>query len=166
MMTVKTLDQLLNENIISQMTYDRVILSKQYIERKYNLKSKKNLELQNFLSQLNLYNIKQSQINSIRNEIFLNQKEKYRKSREKQSIRQYESLSIIGRGAFGEVHVCREKNTGNIYAIKKIKKQVLIEKNQLIHIRNEQYFMSNVKNEWIVDLKASFQEGDYLFLVS
>ena len=114
-MTVKTLDQLLNENIISQMTYDRVILSKQYIERKYNLKSKKNLELQNFLSQLNLYNIKQSQINSIRNEIFLNQKEKYRKSREKQSIRQYESLSIIGRGAFGEVHVCREKNTGNIY---------------------------------------------------
>ena len=165
MMTVKTLDQLLNENIISQMTYDRVILSKQYIERKYNLKSKKNLELQNFLSQLNLYNIKQSQINSLRNEIFLNQKEKYRKSREKQSIRQYESLSIIGRGAFGEVHVCREKNTGNIYAIKKIKKQVLIEKNQLIHIRNEQYFMSNVKNEWIVDLKASFQEGDYLFLV-
>ena len=165
MMTVKTLDQLLKENIISQRTYDKVILSKQYIERKYNLKSKKNLELQNFLSQLNLYNIKQSQINNIRNEIFLNQKEKYRKSREKQSIRQYESLSIIGRGAFGEVHVCREKNTGNIYAVKKIKKEILIEKKQLIHIRNEQYFMSNVKNEWIVDLKASFQEGEYLFLV-
>ena len=165
MMTVKTLDQLLQENIISKRTYDKVILSKQYIERKYNLKSKKNLEFKNFLSQLNLYNIKQSQINNIRKEIFLNQKEKYRKSREKQSIRQYESLSIIGRGAFGEVHVCREKNTGNIYAIKKIKKQVLIEKNQLIHIRNEQYFMSNVKNEWIVDLKASFQEGGYLFLV-
>ena len=165
MMTVKTLDQLLQENIISKRTYDKVILSKQYIERKYNLKSKKNLEFKNFLSQLNLYNIKQSQINNIRKEIFLNQKEKYRKSREKQSIRQYESLSIIGRGAFGEVHVCREKNTGNIYAIKKMKKEVLIEKNQLIHIRNEQYFMSNVKNEWIVDLKASFQEGGYLFLV-
>ena len=53
MMTVKTLDQLLKENIISQRTYDKVILSKQYIERKYNLKSKQNLEMQNFLSQLN-----------------------------------------------------------------------------------------------------------------
>ena len=65
MMTVKTLDQLLQENIISKRTYDKVILSKQYIERKYNLKSKKNLEFKNFLSQLNLYNIKQSQINNI-----------------------------------------------------------------------------------------------------
>ena len=165
MMTVKTLEQLLQEKKISQRTYDKVILSKQYIERKYNLKSKKNFELQNFLSELNLYNIKQSQINDIKNEIFLNQKEKYRKMREKQSIRDYESLSIIGRGAFGEVHVCREKKTGNIYAIKKIKKELLIQKNQLIHIRNEQYFMSNVKSEWIVDLKASFQEGGYLFLV-
>ena len=76
-MTVKTLDQLLKENIISQRTYDKVILSKQYIERKYNLKSKQNLEMQNFLSQLNLYNIKQSQINNIKNEIFQNQKNKY-----------------------------------------------------------------------------------------
>ena len=25
--------------------------------------------------------------------------------------------------------------------------------------------MSNVKSPWIVDLKASFQEGDYLYLV-
>ena len=165
MMTVKTLDQLLKENIISQRTYDKVILSKQYIERKYNLKSKQNLEMQNFLSQLNLYNIKQSQINNIKNEIFQNQKNKYRKSREKQSIFEYESLSIIGRGAFGEVHVCREKKTGNIYAIKKIRKNVLEEKNQIIHIRNEQYFMSNVKSEWIVDLKASFQDGDFLYLV-
>ena len=165
MMTVKTLEQLLQENKISQRTYDKVILSKQYIERKYNLKSKKNIELQNFLSELNSHNINQSQINDIKNEIFLNQKEKYRKMREKQSIREYESLSIIGRGAFGEVHVCREKKTGNIYAIKKIKKELLIEKNQLIHTRNEQYFMSNVKSEWIVDLKASFQEGGYLFLV-
>ena len=165
MMTVKTLDQLLKENIISQRTYDKVILSKQYIERKYNLKSKQNLEMQNFLSQLNLYNIKQSQINNIKNEIFQNQKNKYRKSREKQSIFEYESLSIIGRGAFGEVHVCREKKTGNIYAIKKIRKNVLEEKNQIIHIRNEQYFMYNVKSEWIIDLKASFQDGDFLYLV-
>ena len=44
---------------------------------------------------------------------------KYRKQREKISIKDYESLAIIGRGAFGEVHVCREKLTGEIVAIKK-----------------------------------------------
>jgi len=32
------------------------------------------------------------------------------------------------------VHVCREKKTGNIVAVKKIKKDVLIIKNQVIHV--------------------------------
>ena len=91
--------------------------------------------------------------------------EELRKNRKKQTIRDYESIKIIGRGAFGEVHVCRVIKTGEIVAIKKIKKEVLIKKNQIIHIRNEQLFMSKVKSPWIVELKASFQEDDFLYLV-
>jgi serine/threonine kinase 38 len=123
------------------------------------------MELKNFFSQLNLYNVNQSKLNIIKKEIYEKQTENYRKLREKQSIREYESLSIIGRGAFGEVHVCRKIKTGEIVAIKKIKKNVLIKKNQVIHIMNEQQFMSKVKSPWIVDLKASFQEQEYLYLV-
>ena len=165
MMTTKTLEQLLNENIISQRTYDKVILSKKYIERKYNIKSKKYEQMKNFFDELNSYEINQTKINNIKKEIFENQIIKYRKSREKQSVRDYESISIIGRGGFGEVYLCREKKTGEIVAIKKIKKDVLVEKNEVIHVRNEQLFMANVKSPWIVELKASFQEGDYLYLV-
>ena len=40
----------------------------------------------------------------------------------------------------------------------KIRKDVLVIKNQVIHVRNEQLFMSRVKSPWIVELKASFQE--------
>ena len=58
-----------------------------------------------------------------------------------------------------------KKKTGQIVAVKKIKKEVLIIKNQIIHVRNEQLFMSKVKSQWIVELKASFQEGDYLYLI-
>ena len=81
------------------------------------------------------------------------------------SVKNYESLSIIGRGAFGEVHVCREKKTGDIVAIKKIKKDVLFKKNQIKHTLDEQDFLSKVESQWIIELKASFQEGDYLYLV-
>ena len=38
----------------------------------------------------------------------------FRKLREKQTVRNYISLAIIGRGAFGEVHVCKEIKTGKI----------------------------------------------------
>ena len=165
MLTEKTLEQLLKENLISQRTYDKVVLSKQYIERKYNFKLHKNIEMKNFIDKLYLHNINEGKINKIKKEIYEKEMINQRKAREKLTIKNYESLSIIGRGAFGEVHLCRDKKTDTIVAIKKINKDVLILKNQIIHIRNEQLFMSNVKSPWIVDLKASFQEDDYLYLV-
>jgi len=161
----ESLEQLLKSHKITQRTFDRVTVAKEYIEKKYNLKSIINTKWNNIIEKLNTMNISEKEKNKIIDEINHQKSLKSRKNREKQTIREYESLSIIGRGAFGEVHVCREIKTGNIYAIKKIKKETLIKKNQIIHIRNEQLFMSKVKSPWIVDLKASFQEGDYLYLV-
>ena len=161
----ETLEQLLKSHKITQRTYDRVTVAKEYIEKKYNLKSIINTKWNNVIEKLNSLNISEKEKNKIIDEINHQKSLNSRKNREKQTIHEYESLSIIGRGAFGEVHVCREIKTGNIYAIKKIKKETLIKKNQIIHIRSEQLFMSKVKSPWIVDLKASFQEGDYLYLV-
>jgi len=161
----ESLEQLLKSHKITQRTFDRVTVAKEYIEKKYNLKSIINTKWNNIIEKLNTMNISEKEKNKIIDEINHQKSLKSRKNREKQTIREYESLSIIGRGAFGEVHVCREIKTGNIYAIKKIKKETLIKKNQIIHIRSEQLFMSKVKSPWIVDLKASFQEGDYLYLV-
>lgn len=50
-------------------------------------------------------------------------------SRAKISVRDFEPLKIIGRGAFGEVRVCRNRNSGEIVAIKKMKKTEMIVKN-------------------------------------
>ena len=159
------LEKLLKEHIISQRTYDKVIVAKNYIERRYNLQTAKNKEWNKILEHINMLQICPEEKQKIKKEIYNQEVIKYRKAREKQSIRDYESLAIIGRGAFGEVHVCREKKTGKIYAIKKIKKQVLIIKNQIRHVINEQIIMSKASTPWIVELKASFQEGDYLYLV-
>ena len=30
--------------------------------------------------------------------------------------------------------------------------------------KDEQFFLSRIKSEWIVDLKYSFQEGEFLYL--
>ena len=52
------------------------------------------------------------------------------------SVNDFESLSIIGRGAFGEVRLCRTKQ-GELVAIKKMKKNKMIKKNQVqLHIYN------------------------------
>ena len=161
----QSLETLLKTNQISQRTYDRARVAKEYIENKYNLKSVLTTKWSNIIQKIQNLNINETQKLQIINEINQLESQKSRKYREKQTIREYESLKIIGRGAFGEVHVCREIKTGKIYAVKKINKNVLLKKNQVIHIRSEQQIMSKVKSPWIVDLKASFQEDDYLYLV-
>ena len=165
MLQKTSLEKLLKDKKISQRTFDKVTIAKQIIERKYNLQGSKYLEWNNIIEKINSLDITEEQKDKIKKEIYNQEVTKYRKAREKQSIRDYESLSIIGIGAFGEVHVCREKKTGQIVAVKKIRKDILVIKNQVIHVRNEQLFMSKVKSPWIVELKASFQEDDYLYLI-
>ena len=160
-----TLEELLKEKRISQRTYDKTKIAKQIIERKYNLQDIKSIEWGYIIEKINSLDLSEEEKEKIKQEIFSQEFSKYRFFREKQNIRDYESLAIIGRGAFGEVHVCRHRTSGEIVAVKKIKKEVLYKKNQVIHVRNEQLFMSKVKSPWIVDLKASFQDDDFLYLI-
>ena len=92
------------------------------------------------------------------------QAEQMRLGRRKMNIREFEPLTIIGRGAFGEVRVCRQISTGDIVAIKKMRKEDMLNKNQLMHVRTEKEIMT-ASNPWIVKLKYSFQDDYYLYLV-
>lgn len=80
-------------------------------------------------------------------------------------MKDFEPIAIIGRGAFGEVRVCRIKETGEIVAMKKMNKADMICKNQIAHVRAERDVLATSGNPWIVELKFSFQDDKYLYLV-
>ena len=65
-------------------------------------------------------------------------------------------MSIIGRGAFGEVRICKIKTTGEVVAMKKMKKSEMVFKNQVAHVKAEREVLVRARNAWIVDLKYSF----------
>lgn len=161
----KSLQDLLKEKRISQITYDKVVLAKHYIEQKYNLKIIKKQEWKDIEERIESLNLSKSESEQLKAKILSNASQKTRKDRQKMTILNYESICIIGRGAFGEVRVCRDKRDGSIVAIKKIKKETIIKKNQILHTRHEQLFLAKVKSPWIVELKCSFEEGDHLYLV-
>ncbi len=84
------------------------------------------------------------------------------------TIKEFEPITIIGKGAFGEVIVCREKSTGEIVAIKKMKKDEMHRKNQIIHMRIEREILINASKmncPWVVNLKYAFQDDYNLYLV-
>ena len=109
-------------------------------------------------------NIPEEQASKIKEEILHKEGENLRKKRKKISIFDFEPLKIIGKGAFGEVRVCKYIPNGDIVAIKKMKKEEMHKKNQVLHVRAERDVLSEAKNEWIVDLKFSFQDQNYLYL--
>ncbi|CCW67617.1 unnamed protein product [Phytomonas sp. Hart1] len=77
-------------------------------------------------------------------------------------------VKCIGRGAFGEVYVCRRVGKPNqLYALKRLRKMDMIRRKQVLHIRSEKDVLSEAatKNPWVVRLYASFQDEQYLYMV-
>ena len=74
------------------------------------------------------------------------------------SIRDYDPLAIIGKGAFGEVRVCREKATGSIVAIKKMKKDEMHKKNQIIHMRTEREILTTMFESGVSEKNCTTSE--------
>jgi len=104
--------------------------------------------------------------------LFLDNKERelMRLRRRRLTVNSFQSLAIIGRGAFGEVHLVKMKGTSNVFAMKKLQKIKMIEKDQVAHVQaekqaladNESYYSDN---PWVTRLYYSFQDAAYLYLI-
>jgi serine/threonine protein kinase len=77
-------------------------------------------------------------------------------------------LALIGKGAFGEVRLVRmrERFSKEIYAMKSMLKEAMINKNQVGHVRAERDILTESENPWIVMLYYTFQVAyDLLFMM-
>jgi serine/threonine kinase 38 len=83
----------------------------------------------------------------------------------KLSVVDFESIKLIGRGAFGEVHVVRKKDSKKIYAMKTMRKGEMVKKKQVHHVRAERNCLAEADNPWVVKLHYSFQDPKLLYLV-
>jgi RAC serine/threonine-protein kinase len=75
-------------------------------------------------------------------------------------------LKLLGKGTFGKVMLCREKSTKRLYAMKLLKKSLIIAKNEIVHTQTENKVMRSLKDHpFITTLFYSFQTSDRLCLV-
>ncbi|KAG8494146.1 hypothetical protein CXB51_011807 [Gossypium anomalum] len=88
-----------------------------------------------------------------------------RLQRRKIGIDDFEQLTVIGKGAFGEVRLCRAKSTGEIFAMKKLKKSEMLSRGQVEHVRSERNLLAEVDSRCIVKMFYSFQDSDFLYLI-
>ena len=81
------------------------------------------------------------------------------------NLQDFHILKVLGRGAFGKVVMCREKRTGTIYAMKMLKKSVLLEKQEVEHTKTENRVLQSLRHPFLVNLQYSFTTTDRVFFV-
>uniref|UniRef100_A0A6M2EQ00 non-specific serine/threonine protein kinase n=1 Tax=Populus davidiana TaxID=266767 RepID=A0A6M2EQ00_9ROSI len=152
----------------SHATKQKVDAAKQYIENHYkaqmkNLQDRKERRwmLERKLADADVS--REEQMNILKK--FEEKETEYmRRQRHKMGVDDFELLTIIGRGAFG-VRLCREKTTGNVYAMKKLKKSEMLRRGQVEHVKAERNLLAEVDSTCIVKLYCSFQDDEYLYLI-
>uniref|UniRef100_A0A8C0GIZ4 Serine/threonine-protein kinase sax-1 n=1 Tax=Chelonoidis abingdonii TaxID=106734 RepID=A0A8C0GIZ4_CHEAB len=88
-----------------------------------------------------------------------------RLKRTRLGLEDFESLKVIGRGAFGEVRLVQKKDTGHVYAMKILRKADMLEKEQVGHIRAERDILVEADSLWVVKMFYSFQDKLNLYLI-
>ncbi|CAL1272600.1 unnamed protein product [Larinioides sclopetarius] len=77
----------------------------------------------------------------------------------------FEILKVIGRGAFGEVAVVKQRNTEKVYAMKILNKWEMLKRAETACFQEEREVLVYGDKRWITNLHYSFQDDVNLYLV-
>ncbi|GLD63960.1 RAC-gamma serine/threonine-protein kinase isoform X2 [Lates japonicus] len=83
----------------------------------------------------------------------------------RKTMSDFDYLKLLGKGTFGKVILVREKASGKYYAMKILKKEVIIAKDEVAHTLTESRVLKNTRHPFLTSLKYSFQTKDRLCFV-
>ncbi|GAB2300779.1 Serine/threonine-protein kinase AtPK2/AtPK19 [Dionaea muscipula] len=83
----------------------------------------------------------------------------------KVSLEDFEIMKLVGQGAFGKVFQVRKKCSSEIYAMKVMRKDKIMEQNHAEYMKAERDILTMIDHPFIVQLRYSFQTKYRLYLV-
>lgn len=78
----------------------------------------------------------------------------------------FELLRVLGKGSFGKVFLVRLIATGEVYAMKVLKKSEVVRRRQVEHTKAERRIMGGIDHPFVVALRFAFQTADKLYMVT
>lgn len=84
--------------------------------------------------------------------------------RRRTALNDFAILALLGRGGYGEVYLCRKIDTGEVLALKRMKKARFTEKNDVLRVMKEREVMVKSNSPWLARLKYCFQTETHLYM--
>lgn len=85
--------------------------------------------------------------------------------RQAPSLDDFTMLKVIGKGSYGKVCLVRHNTADAVYAMKILRKENVIKRNQIEHTKTERNVLEAVVHPFIVNLHYAFQTPTKLFFV-
>ncbi|KAG6820219.1 hypothetical protein H0H93_003720 [Arthromyces matolae] len=92
-----------------------------------------------------------------------------RRRRTKLKVDQFHIIAQVGQGGYGEVFLARKQDSGEVCALKKMKKRTLHKMDEaraspVRHVLVERDILTATKTPWLVRLLYAFQDPDHVYL--
>lgn len=76
----------------------------------------------------------------------------------------FQILTQVGQGGYGQVYLAQKKDTREVCALKVMRKKLLFKLDEIRHILTERDILTAAKSEWLVKLLYSFQDDEQIYL--
>lgn len=84
----------------------------------------------------------------------------------KVTLADFETLTVLGRGAYGKVQLVKFKQNGKVYAMKSMSKKLLAESDQLEQTLTEKDILLRADHPFLLGARFTFQSPTKIFLVT
>ena len=82
------------------------------------------------------------------------------------SMDDFQPLKLLGKGSFGKVILVNYLTNNKVYAMKILKKEEIIKRKQINHIKTERLLLEKLNHPFIAQLQFAFQDEQKLYLVT
>ena len=76
----------------------------------------------------------------------------------------FQILTQVGQGGYGQVYLAQKKDTREVCALKVMSKKLLFKLDEIRHVLTERDILTTAKSDWLVRLLYAFQDDNSIYL--
>lgn len=76
----------------------------------------------------------------------------------------FQLLTQVGQGGYGQVYLAEHKDTKEVCALKVMSKKLLFKLDEIRHVLTERDILTAAKSDWLVKLLYAFQDDESIYL--